>query len=125
MVFANHKGRFHPFVVGSPKAAGILSWTAGTEVLWIKFRLGAFMPHLAARNYVDTETLLPDASSRTFWLKGSAWEFPDYDNVETFVQRLVHEDVLILDPVVRSALQDQRPDLSPRTIRHLFCRLPD
>lgn len=120
MVFAKHEGRYHPFVVGSPKTAGIASWSAGTEVLWIKFKLGAFMPHLAARNYVDTETLLPDASSRAFWLKGAAWEFPDYDNVETFVQRLVHEDVLVLDPVVRSALQDQRPDLSPRTIRHRF-----
>lgn len=120
MVFARHEGRLHPFVVGSPKTAGIASWTAGAEVLWIKFRLGAFMPHLAARNYVDSETLLPDASSKSFWLKGAAWQFPDYDNVETFVERLVRDDVLVLDPVVRSALEDQLPDISPRTVRHRF-----
>jgi hypothetical protein len=120
MVFARHKGRFHPFVVGSPKTAGTASWTAGAEVLWIKFKLGAFMPHLAAKHYVDTETLLPDASNRSFWLKGSAWEFPDYDNVEGFVKRLVREAVLVLDPVVRSALQDQSPPVAPRTLRHRF-----
>ncbi len=120
MVFTRHEGRFHPFVVGSPKTAGIASWTSGAEILWIKFKLGAFMPHLTARQYVDTETRLPDASGGSFWLKGSAWEFPKYDNVETFVMRLVREGVLVLDPVVRSALQDGFRDVPSRTLRHRF-----
>lgn len=120
MVFAKHHGRLHPMVVGSTTSAGNTSWTADAEVLWIKFRLGTFMPHLAVKNYVDTVAALPDASSRSFWLNGLAWEFPSYDNVETFVGRLVHYDLLVRDPIVHDALQGQLSGISPRTIRHRF-----
>jgi hypothetical protein len=33
----------------------------------------------------------PEQRAQSFWLNGSAWQFPDYDNVETFVDRLVRE----------------------------------
>jgi AraC-like DNA-binding protein len=78
------------------------------------------MPHLPLKGFVDVEMLLPDATSQSFWLKSSAWQFPDFENVETFVDRLVHDDLLVCDPVVTAVLQDQPHDLSPRTIRHRF-----
>ena len=59
---------------------------------------------------------------QSFWLKGSAWQFPDYDNVEPFIDRLVREDVLVRDPVVNAALQDQLPEMPSRTVRHRFLR---
>ena len=80
------------------------------------------MPHLPPKDFLDVETLLPDAASTSFWLKGSAWQFPDYENVDTFVDRLVRNDILQLDPVVNAALQDRPLDISPRTVRHRFLR---
>jgi AraC-like DNA-binding protein len=109
-------------VVGPWTAAGIASWGEGAEILWIKFKLGTFMPHLTARDFLDLETSLPDASSKSFWLQGSAWQVPDYNNVETFIERLVHHEVLVLDPIVNAALQGQMPEMSPRTVRHRFLR---
>jgi AraC-like DNA-binding protein len=99
-----------------------VSWTAGAELLWIKFKLGAFMAHLPTRNFLDSETILPAAASTSFWLNGSAWQFPDYENADTFVDWLVREEVLVCDPVVNAALQDQLPETPSRTVRHRFLR---
>jgi len=120
MVFVRYRGSLHPIVVGPLTTSGVVSFTEGAEILWLKFKLGAFMPHLPVRRYLDVETVLPGAAGRSFWLKGSAWQFPDYDNVETFVARLVREEILVRDPVVKAVLQDRPPDLSPRTVRHRF-----
>jgi hypothetical protein len=122
MVFARHNGCVHPVFVGPWTTAGVVSYTEGAEILWIKFSLGTFMPHLPPRDFLDVETLLPEAASQSFWLKGSAWQFPDYDNVETFIDWLVREDVLVHDPVVSAVLQGHSQALAARTVRHRFLR---
>jgi len=94
----------------------------GAEFFGIRFKLGTFMPYLPASHLVDSDVNLPDASSRSFWLNGSAWQFPDYDNADTFVDRLVRDGLLMRDPVVETALQGQLKDLSMRTARRHFLR---
>jgi len=91
-----------------------------SDFLVIKFRLGAFFPHMPVTKLVNTDAHLPEGASKSFWLDGSTWEFPEFDNVETFVNRLVREDVLRLDPLVDSVLQNQSPDVSDRTVRRRF-----
>jgi AraC-like DNA-binding protein len=120
MVFVRHHGHAQLLVVGPWTAAGIASWAEGAEILWIKLKLGTFMPHMPTRKLLDMETILPEAASQSFWLKGSAWQFPDCDDVETFVDRLARDDVLVRDPVVSAALQDQLPEMPSRTVRHRF-----
>lgn len=122
MVLVRHMGDARLLIVGPLTTAGVVSYTEGAEILWIKFKLGAFMPHQPVRDFVDTEMPLPEAASQSFWLKGSAWRFPDYENADTFVDRLVREEVLAWDPVVNAVLQNQRPEFSPRTVRHRFLR---
>jgi hypothetical protein len=101
----------------------VTSWGEGVEILWLRFKLGTFMPHLPTRDFLDVETNLPGAASQSFWLKSSAWQFPDYENVETFIDGLVREEILLCDPIVNAALQDQLPEMSPRTVRHVSCKL--
>ena len=52
MVFVREHGNLHPIVVGAWTTAGIASWQEGAEILWIKFKLGTFMPHLPAKNFL-------------------------------------------------------------------------
>ena len=122
MVFSKWNGCVYPLVVGPWSTSGVVTYGEGAEILWIKFKLGTFMPHLPTRKMLNTETLLPTATNQSFWLHGSAWQFPDFENVETFVDRLVREDALVSDPVVIAALQDQlKPEaVSARTVRHRF-----
>jgi AraC-like DNA-binding protein len=122
MVLVRYKDNVQFLVVGPLTRAGIVDYIDGAELLWIKFKLGTFMPHLPPKNFLDVETTLPGAASHSFWLKGSAWQFPDYENVDTFIERLVREEVLVRDPVVEAVLQDQLPDMAPRTVRHRFLR---
>ena len=122
MVFARYLGEARLVLAGALTSSGVVSVPEGAEILWIKLRLGAFMPHLPARHMLDTETTLPGAASNSFWLHGSAWQFPDYENVDTFVSRLAAEEVLVHDPLVNEVLQDRPPELSVRTIRHRFLR---
>ena len=122
MVLARYRGEARLVLAGPLTSSGVVSVPEGAELLWIKLKLGAFMPHLPARDMLDTETTLPAAASDSFWLHGSAWQFPDFENVDTFVKRLAAEEVLVHDPLVIDALQDRPPELAARTIRHRFLR---
>lgn len=124
IVLVKYEGNTQLLVVGPLTTSGIVSYTEGAEILWIKLKLGAFMPHLPTAEFLDTETVLPGAASQSFWLKGSAWQFPNFENADTFVDRLVREEVLAHDPIVDAVLRGQAPaqDLASRTLRYRFVR---
>ena len=90
------------------------------EWFGILLKLGTFLPHLPTRSLLDTGVTLPEATDNTFWLSGSAWEFPTSDNAEIFVSRLVRAGLLVHDPVIEAALQGQLKDLSPRSLQYHF-----
>jgi hypothetical protein len=86
----------------------------------ISFSLGTSMPHLAINRLVDGFAEIPGATRRSFWLKGSAWHLPGYDNAEVFVRRMVREGVLVCDPIVAAVLRGASPDVSERTVQRRF-----
>lgn len=122
LVLTRYLGESRMLTVGPWTTTGVLSYSQGAEILWIKLRLGAFMPHLPTRYFLNRETILPEAAGNAFWLNSLAWRFPNYENADTFVSRLVREGVLAWDPIVDAVLRHQRSDLSPRTVRHRFAR---
>ena len=92
------------------------------EWLGILLKLGTFLPLLPPTTLVDAEVNLPVVSRRSFSLSGYAWQLPDYDNADTFVDWLVRKDLLARDPVVDAALQEQLQDRDLRTIQRRFLR---
>jgi AraC-like DNA-binding protein len=92
------------------------------EWLGILLKLGTFLPHLPTRTLVDTGVDLPTASKNSFWLNGSIWHLPDYDNADTFVDWLVRQGLLAHDPVVEAALQGHVKERSASTIQRRFMR---
>lgn len=123
VVVMKQAGTTSTLVVGPLSTSGVVRYGEGAELLWIKFKLGAWLPHLPARAILDTEIALPDASSRSFWLQTSRWELPTYDTVETFAGHLAHDDQLLRDPLIGAALGDELPaTMPPRTVRHHFLR---
>ncbi len=44
MVFVKYRDQLQPIVTGPLTTAGVVSYTEGAEILWIKFRLGTYMP---------------------------------------------------------------------------------
>lgn len=97
---------------------------ADGEWFGLRFELGTFMPSLAAHTLMDRQDLtLPDATSRSFWLHGSAWEYPSYENAEIFVRRLVRAGLLVADRGVEDAVLGRPQALSTRSEQRRVLRV--
>jgi hypothetical protein len=107
---------------GPETKATTVDCPADGEWLGIRFRLGTFIPRLPPGQLLDgNDVTLPDASSRSFWLDGSAWEYPSFENAETFVAKLVQKGIITRDPAV-DALVGGQPPQSLRSAQRRFLR---
>ena len=123
MVVTRNTGKTFLTLRGPETKATTLDCPAEGEWLAIRFKLGTFMPQLLPGSLRDQrDVTLPDAASRSFWLNGSAWQYPDFENAETFVQRLAKAGVISRDPTVDAALQGQPRTLSLRSAQRHFLR---
>ena len=121
MVVSKYQGKTIITVRGAETKVTPLDVTlVGAEFFGIIFKHGTVLPYLPAGALVDGDVDLPDASSKSFWLNGLVWQFPNYDNADTFVDRLVREGVLTHDPIVQSALRGEPLELSPRSVQRHF-----
>jgi hypothetical protein len=118
MVVSRYQGETTLTVRGpETKATSMHVTLVGAEFFGIVFKYGTFMPRFPVSDLVDGDVNLPDASSKSFWLNGSAWQFPNYENADTFVDRLVRESLLDCDPIIEPVLRGEPQELSPRSIQ--------
>jgi len=120
LLFVRHEDKVRVSIEGPTSKAITKNQLEGSEFLVIKFELGTYTPDLSLTTLLDRDAVLPEAAGKSFWLKGAAWQLPDFENAETFVDRLVREGLLIHDPVVGAALKEQAPPVSFRTVRRRF-----
>ncbi|HLG56692.1 MAG TPA: AraC family transcriptional regulator [Vicinamibacterales bacterium] len=121
MVVTRHRGKTFLTLRGPETKATTVDCPAEGEWLGIRFTLGTFMPTLTPGQLLDRRDVnLPDASGRSFWINGSAWEYPGFENAEIFVRRLVRKGLIARDPVV-DAVHDRRA-LSLRSAQRHFLR---
>lgn len=123
MVFATSGGRTVITARGPETRASEAEFPADTKFFGIVFELGAFMPHLPIKTLVDRrDATLPEASRNSFWLHGSAWEVPTFENADVFVARLIRRGILSRDPVVEAAIRGNKPGVSIRSLQYRFSR---
>jgi AraC-like DNA-binding protein len=122
MVVMRYQGKTQITLRGPETKAMIADCPADAEFFGIQFKLGVHMPHLPTPSLVDRSANLPEASGKSFWLQGAAWEFPEYENADTFVERLMREGLLAHEPVVDAALEGHMSDLSLRSVQRRFLR---
>ena len=116
MVVTRVAGRTSLTVRGPETRATPADCPADGEWVGVHFKLGTFMPLLPAGRLRDrNDVTLPEASGRSFWLNGSAWEYPSFDNAETFVKRLVKQGLIASDPYVQDVLDGEPRILSLRS----------
>ena len=120
LLFLRQPGRVSVFVQGPLTRATPVTQAEGTEWLGITFAPGTFLSSVPARFLLDAQATLSLCAQTSFELAGSRFQFPDYENVETFVQRLVRKDVLVSDGTVKEVLAGQPPAMSLRTVRRRF-----
>jgi AraC-like DNA-binding protein len=93
------------------------------EWLGIRFKLGTFLPRFPPTSLSDRrDVTLADASTRSFWLNGSAWEYPTFENADTFVARLFKKGIVVRDRTVEKTVRGDLDAVSLRsTQRHFRC----
>jgi len=122
LVVWEEDGRSYFTVRGPETQATLAHCPTHAEFVGIVLKCGAFMPHLPLCHLIDGAVTLPEATSKSFWLHGSAWQFPTYDNADTFIERLARDGALGFDPVVEAELQGRPSDLSLRSAQRRFLR---
>lgn len=123
MVVTRIEGRRSLTVRGPETRATPAELPADGEWLAIRFRLGTYLPELLPAQLSEGRAVtLPAASSRAFWLRGSAWEYPDFENAETFVERLRRSGAIEVDAVVTAVLRGAGAGVEPRTVERHFRR---
>lgn len=113
------------FTVRGPETVATPAWCpVHEEFVGIVLKCGAYLPHLPPSALRDNLATLPEVGATGFYLAGSAWQFPTYDNADVFIERLARAGLLVYEPVVEAALQGRMDtdDLSLRSAQRRFLR---
>jgi hypothetical protein len=120
LVVTRHEGRVTMTMRGPETRPTRLSYPPDAEWLGIRLKPGAVLPSWPARELVNGAVTLPAATRGSFWLDGAAWQLPDDENADTFVECLVRAGLLVIDPAVPAALRNQLTGRSLRTVQRRF-----
>jgi hypothetical protein len=117
MVITKQKEKVTLSIRGPETSASPARIPTDAEFLGIIFKHGMFMPNLPGSKLVDGEIHVPGSSRTSVELFGDVWEIPNFENVDTFVNRLLRKELLAHDQVVGDVLRGETPDLSLRSIQ--------
>ena len=124
MLIINRDGKANVSMWGPMTKTAQISHTEGQDCLGIRFKVGTFMPFMSADKMLDQGIILAEASGQNFWLGSSAWELPNYENVDTFLERLARGGLLTSNPLVEAVLQGEahETEASLRSVQRHFVR---
>ena len=109
------------FVAGASTQASPVPYTPGLQYTGVRMKVGTFMPNWPASDLLNTMVILPQATKTSFWLHDSMLEIPTFENVESFIEKLVRDGQLIHDPIVEAANHGEQ-DMSLRSVQRHFVR---
>ncbi len=122
MVISKWRGHISISLHGPETGATCKEFPIAGEWFGIAFKLGTFVPHISPGSFIDGHLFLPSTSGRSFSLCHSTWQFPNYENADTFVDQLVRAGVLVYEPIMNTVHQGQSQSLSLRTVQYRFLR---
>lgn len=123
MVVTRHEGKIFLTVRGPETHATTAECPALGEWMGIRFKLGTYMPSLLPRTLIDrNDVTLPSLSDRSFMLNSSGWQYPSFENVETFVNRLARAGIIWRNSNQNALFYDPPRGISLRSAQRNFLR---
>jgi AraC-like DNA-binding protein len=120
IVLTRHRGRIRVTLRGPETRPSLADCPAEAQWVGIRLATGTFFRHHPATSLMDRQDVELQVATRTFWLDGSAWEYPTFGNAEALVSRLSRAGVLARDPAVAAALAGDENALSRRSVQRHF-----
>jgi AraC-like DNA-binding protein len=123
MVLTQLRGKSSLTLRGPETGAIPVECPAEGQWVGIRFKPGIFMPRFLPGSLRDhANVTLPSATTKSFWLNGSALEYPGFANAESLVKRLAKSGILSRDPIVEDTLIRRPTELSLRSAQRHFLR---
>jgi len=123
MVITRLGGKRSLTLRGPETRATTVACPAEGEWIGIRFKVGTLMPRFLPGSLRDhKDVTLPPATGHSFWLNGSALEYPDFANAEAFVTTLARSGILAHDHIVDDAVMHRLGALSLRSAQRHFLR---
>lgn len=123
MVVSKCGGKTSLTVRGPESRATAVECPGEGEWFSVRFKVGTYLNLFPPGELRDKNDVnLPGATTRSFWLNGSAWEYPNFENAETFVDRLIRRGLVSVDPLVTDVLKGRKHGLTTRTAQRRFLR---
>ena len=120
MVVTKQRGKIIMSVRGPETLASPAPVPEEAEFFGIIFKHGVYLPSLPKQELVNHEIHIPGSSKNSFQFINGSWEFPTFENADTFVNRLIHSGLLTHDSVVDDTLLGQAQNLSLRSLQRRF-----
>jgi len=121
MVITKQMGKFTLSIRGpETKASPAIVPDGHVEFFGIVFKRGVFMPHLPKKDLVNEAVHLPQSTRNAFTVVGGVFEILTFENADTFVTRLMHNELLTHDQVVDDVLRGRTQGLSVRSLQRRF-----
>jgi hypothetical protein len=113
-------GRRRVFMRGPETRATESPIPQDCEFLGIEFNLGVHMPKACVANLADRAFELEVNEHGFFALGGRRWEWPKFDDVDSFVAALAGDGAIVRDHLVEDVLKRRPTDLTERTLQRRF-----
>jgi AraC-like DNA-binding protein len=121
MVVTRYRGQAFLTLRGPETRATHADNLADAEFCGIQFKPGVYMPLFPPGMIMDRCDLnLPEAGDYSFWLHGSSWQLPDFENADDFIEDLTREGLLACDSLVIATRNGQPAEFSARTVQRRF-----
>jgi hypothetical protein len=123
IVVTRLRGQTFITIRGPETKATTAECPADGDWVGVRFKAGAFLREFLPATVRDRNDVnLPAATKRSFWLGGSAWEYPTFENADTFVAHLVKKGILVRDRTVDAVVHGEPEALSRRSAQRHFAR---
>ena len=121
MVITKKMGKFTLSIRGPETKATPTPIPEGhAEYLGIIFKRGVFMPHFPKQKLVNDAIHLPQSTRNAFTVVGGVFEIPTFENADSFIIRMMRNELLTHDQVVDDVLRGRPQDLSVRSLQRRF-----
>jgi AraC-like DNA-binding protein len=121
MVITKQMGKFTLSIRGPETKATPTPIPEGhAEYLGIIFKRGVFMPHFPKQKLVNDAIHLPQSTRNAFTVVGGVFEIPTFENADSFIIRMMRNELLTHDQLVDDVLRGMTQDLSVRSLQRRF-----
>jgi hypothetical protein len=121
MIFIQRKeGNPSVLLSGPCSQTTLVPYSAGNKNFGMRFKPGVIFTDIPVIDMLNVTQPLPMPTDDTFLLQGRTWKLPTYEHVEEFVDGLVEQGLISIDPVVRDVMEGKPVNMTARSIQRHF-----